>query len=205
MCSEPAGEHGWKTQLSARLGPGREVRASLPALPLGAERAALLSAARGGGGIDQGQGSCVIKGGPGIKGALPKDSRMAPPNPRRFTPSVSSDAPYIQEVQNSHYKLYKKVLLYPRMVFRQGWQGEGLKAFFLASAKNSEPSGRDTTHLTFFFEGKHSLKSSLYESGHLKDRTLATLVSRLSFPWEYFLFRLGRGERSTHSNLKVGS
>ena len=65
LCLEPAGEHGWKTQLSVRLGAGREVRAFLPALPLGAERAALLSAALGGGCIDQGQRSCVIKGGPG--------------------------------------------------------------------------------------------------------------------------------------------
>lgn len=53
LCSEPAGEHGWKTHLSVRLGPGREVRAALPALPLGAERAALLSVAPGGGCIDR--------------------------------------------------------------------------------------------------------------------------------------------------------
>ena len=91
LCLEPAGEHGWKTQLSVRLGAGREVRAFLPARPLGAERAALLSAALGGGCIDQGQRSCVIKGGPGIKGALPQDSRVAPQNPRPFTPLVRSD------------------------------------------------------------------------------------------------------------------
>lgn len=91
LCSEPAGEHGWKTHLSVRLGPGREVRAALPALPLGAERAALLSVAPGGGCIDQGQRSCVIKGRTGIKGALPQDSGVGPENPRRFTPSGSSD------------------------------------------------------------------------------------------------------------------
>lgn len=52
----------------------------------------------GGGCIDQGQRLCVIKGSPGIKGALPKDSRMAPENPRQFIPLGSSDVPYPQEV-----------------------------------------------------------------------------------------------------------
>lgn len=90
----------------------------MPALPLGAERAALRSAALGGGGIDQGQGSCVIKGSPRIKGALPRDSRMAPPNPRQLPPSVSSDAPSPQGAQSSYYKLSNKMLLYPRTVFK---------------------------------------------------------------------------------------
>lgn len=86
LCSEAAGEHGWKTQLSVGLEAGRKVRACLPALPLGAERLALLSVAAGAGCIDQGQRWCVIKGGPGIKGILPKASRMAQRNPRQFTP-----------------------------------------------------------------------------------------------------------------------
>lgn len=92
LCGEPAGELEWKTQLSVRLGAGWEVRASLPALPLGAERGALLAAALGGGGIDQGQGSHVIKGGPGIKGALLKESRMAPENPRLPRTALVSSA-----------------------------------------------------------------------------------------------------------------
>lgn len=125
----------------------------MPALPLGAERAALRSAALGGGGIDQGQGSCVIKGGPRIKGDLPRDSRMAPQNPRRLTPLVSSDVPYTQGVQHSYYKLSNKMLLYPRTQFsKTGLGGEGVESIlFLTSAKNSEPSGRDTTRLPFFF------------------------------------------------------
>lgn len=124
----------------------------MPALPLGAERAALRSAALGGGGIDQGQGSCVIKGGPRIKGDLPRDSRMAPQNPRRPIPSVSSDAPYTQGARNSYYKLSNKMLLYPRTVFKdRDGRGRVESILFLSSAKNSEPSGRDTTRLPFFF------------------------------------------------------
>ena len=200
LCGEPAGELEWKTQLSVRLGAGWEVRASLPALPLGAERGALLSEALGGGGIDQGQGSHVIKGGPGIKGALPKESRMAPENPRPRTPLVSSAGLYTREVRNSYYKIYKKMLLHPRIAFQEGFRrgrdfkGGGVESIpLLASAKNSEPSGRDTTCLPFFFfffflRKNNSLKSSLYESGHLKDRTLATLVSHLSFPMGIFPF-----------------
>lgn len=128
MCSEPAGEHGWKTQLSVRLGAGREVRASLPALPLGAERAALLSAALGGGCIDQGQRSCVIKGGPGIKGALPQDSRVAPQNPRPFTPLVSSDCLIRKRTRILIIKLTRNISLswdgFQRLrIFRgRGWK-----------------------------------------------------------------------------------
>lgn len=86
LCGDPAGERGWKTQLSVRLGAGGEVRAEC-LLFLWALRERLSSLCSGGGCIDQGQRLCVIKGSPGIKGALPKDSRMAYENPRRFSPS----------------------------------------------------------------------------------------------------------------------
>lgn len=116
---------------------------------------------------------------------------MAPENPRQFTPLVSAYVPSPQKVQNPRCKIYKKSLLYSRVAFKDlGFEGGGVGSilFLSYSAKNSETSGGDTTHVFLFLRKNNSLKSSLYESGHLKDRTLATLASHLSFPMGIFPF-----------------
>lgn len=78
---------------------------------------------------------------------------MAPENPRQFTPLGSSHVPYTQKVQNSCCKIYKKTLLYPRVAFKDlGFEGGGVGSirFLSSSAKNSEPSGGETTHVFLF-------------------------------------------------------
>ena len=59
----------------------------------------------------------------------------------------------MQEDQNSDYKIDKKTFLYPGMAFKDlGFAGGGVGSilFLASSAKNSEPSGGDTTHVFLF-------------------------------------------------------
>lgn len=61
--------------------------------------------------------------------------------------------PYTQEVPNSDYKIDKKTLLYLGIAFKDlGFEGGGVGSilFLSSSAKNSEPSGADTTHVFLF-------------------------------------------------------
>lgn len=76
--------------------------------------------------------------------------------------------------------------LYPSLAFKDwGFRSKELVCLYLPQLRTENPLGGDYTCLPLGRKN-NSLKSSLYKAGHLKDRTLATPVSRLSFPMGLF-------------------